>query len=895
MNRPYLEIILPDGRAERVAITAESLVIGRSKEADIRIAQPQVSHRHVKLKRTKQGRWLIQDLGARNRTFLKGQAIVAHLLSEADVLFLGDIKIIFHDPTGESDELSDYTIYREEDVSGQTWAGCDLPEISVDESALAVPANASGYGRRGGVEPMMYAPPTSGLAMEEPLMEGMADGDGEGENPLNLATLKKILRYKKTIAVTFLAIAVPALIGVWTLLNPNYTAAAKIRVRPIIPRLVFNTDDNGTIPLYDSYKNTQASIILSPKVLQRVLDRSEIQQTTWYKDPGGLSRKQGLPLERLARTMEVRPERATEVIDVNMTYQNAGEATVIVNAVLEEYLKFTRENSSETSDFLYNKLTEELDSLGKEIEVLERITARLRKELGTGNPEELVAQKRVRLDETQAKLDELDQEIDVIEWQIRELEKQFGVAAGESPSSQGLGTRYGADQEWRRLNYDVNQATKKLEMARQRLGDRHRTVADLGDQVKLAREMLTVRESQLDQQMGLPSEAMTAQTSSEGEQTLDLESSKHKVALFKYRRKILTENFQKQKTDFDQTFSNAQMLTRENENIDHKRELYDKVRAALDQREMEGKVPGAIEIIARAVQPTTPSKDRRTSLTAATLFGAIFAGFALAFVRTKLNPVIQEAGELSNRVRTPFLGQLPILAEPETGEAESSLRNEAIRMVRTSLLYRLDGRHGNTIVITSATQGAGKTTLTLSLAQSLAQCGKKVLLVDGDLRNPNIASRLGRKDGAGLLTILNGKATDDEVISATDTPGLDFLSAGAGRNGEGHEYIANGQFSACLDRWRKTYDLVLLDSSPVLPVADARILSRQADGTVFVVREGHCQREDVVEALACLGASGGKLLGIVYSGAHHRGSYNHYYGGYPYGYGSDRPATGQEG
>jgi len=201
-------------------------------------------------------------------------------------------------------------------------------------------------------------------------------------------------------------------------------------------------------------------------------------------------------------------------------------------------------------------------------------------------------------------------------------------------------------------------------------------------------------------------------------------------------------------------------------------------------------------------------------------------------------------------------------------------------MVRTCLLQRINGRHGRAIVITSATEKAGKTTVATMLAKSIAECGKKVLLVDGDLRNPAASRLFGLEQCMGLLELLSARAADIEVIVANDTPGLSILPAGRSGENTYPELLANGAFAECLSRWQDRYDLIILDSSPVLPVADARIISRYADGVVMVVREGRCQRSNIVEALASLGAVGGKLLGIVYVGSSRHKSYRYHYYNY---------------
>jgi capsular exopolysaccharide synthesis family protein len=215
-------------------------------------------------------------------------------------------------------------------------------------------------------------------------------------------------------------------------------------------------------------------------------------------------------------------------------------------------------------------------------------------------------------------------------------------------------------------------------------------------------------------------------------------------------------------------------------------------------------------------------------------------------------------------------------------------------MIRTALLERLGDRKGHTIQITSAGPGAGKTTLAMLLGRSLTRCGKRVLLIDADLRNPGLGALLGVRREPGLIGVLRARVPDGTAIVG-EPGGLNILPAGAIAGSEDPELLANGVLARCIKRWRDNYDVILFDGAPLLPVADARILSRQVDSNVMVVREEHCHRGDVAEALANLQSAGGKLGGVVFFTRHSRSAYpGSYYAGF-YGYsskrgGSDEPA-----
>ena len=144
-----------------------------------------------------------------------------------------------------------------------------------------------------------------------------------------------MFRFRWTfMAVTILVVA-PLIAAIWIPFVPKYRARAEVRVRPIIPYLVFRTEESGKIPLYDSFVNTQVPIINSVQVLQRVLDQPEVQQTSWYKNPPkSLLQKLGKdptpPIARLKETFSAAPRREIEIIDVTFTDSSTKDAKLIL-------------------------------------------------------------------------------------------------------------------------------------------------------------------------------------------------------------------------------------------------------------------------------------------------------------------------------------------------------------------------------------------------------------------------------------------------------------------------------------------------------------------------------------------------------------------------------------
>jgi len=161
------------------------------------------------------------------------------------------------------------------------------------------------------------------------------------------------------------------------------------------------------------------------------------------------------------------------------------------------------------------------------------------------------------------------------------------------------------------------------------------------------------------------------------------------------------------------------------------------------------------------------------------------------------------------------------------------------------------------------------------LGRSFAHIGHKVLLIDADHRRMGLTKRFDLTDKPGLIDSLGRQLSKELYIFPTDTPDCSIMPAGQLANNLLLEQTANGMFTAFMAQLCQEYDMILLDGTPVLPVADARILSRQVEGTILVERTQTSQREDIVNAHNYLSLAGGNLLGIILIGSN--GHDNNYY------------------
>ena len=210
--------------------------------------------------------------------------------------------------------------------------------------------------------------------------------------------------------------------------------------------------------------------------------------------------------------------------------------------------------------------------------------------------------------------------------------------------------------------------------------------------------------------------------------------------------------------------------------------------------------------------------------------------------------------------------------------------SEAFRSIRTAIAFGAPKDRCKTLVITSPTAGDGKSTTAANLAIVTAQAGKKVLLIDADLRNPRLNTIFSLGDvRAGLSSLLTGHGTWDQAIQRSTVDGLDLLPCGA-RPRNPSEMLNSPMFSELLEMLAEKYDQIIIDSPPVMGLADARIIAASCDLTILVLRAGKSTRKLSTLAREGLAAVGAMVLGVIVNDVTHRDedSFEGTYG-YPYG------------
>lgn len=280
-----------------------------------------------------------------------------------------------------------------------------------------------------------------------------------------------------------------------------------------------------------------------------------------------------------------------------------------------------------------------------------------------------------------------------------------------------------------------------------------------------------------------------------------------------------------------------------------------------------GPSPVKLSIVTPAIAPTTPaSPNVRLNLVLGFLCGTAL-GAVVTVLRSILDTRVRGEADLRRTSNAPLLGgisfdtdatQKPLI----TQTAPQSPRAESFRQLRTNLQFAHVSHESKTVLVTSSLPGEGKSTTATNLAIALAQAGQSVALVDADLRRPMVAEYLGLERNVGLTTVLIGRADLEDALQSWGQDNLYVLTSGEVPPNPS-ELLGSGAMRELLSRLENTFDAIVIDAPPLLPVTDSAVLAQMVGGVVLVVGSQKVRSTDLEKSLAALKMVDADLLGIV--------------------------------
>jgi succinoglycan biosynthesis transport protein ExoP len=337
---------------------------------------------------------------------------------------------------------------------------------------------------------------------------------------------------------------------------------------------------------------------------------------------------------------------------------------------------------------------------------------------------------------------------------------------------------------------------------------------------------------------------------------------------------MLEATLQQSRSDFDRLSVALMTLKDLERQAAASRSFYEAFLARVKATEQVGFNEAESWILSAAIPPVHPSSPKAIIILGAALVLALGASLSLALLAEhKARQTILSCQHLADK-GLKALGVVPYLgrrARTLSGAAAASSRgpgslfSESLGSIFTSVLELADNRQSALVLlVTSSLPFEGKSTTVIALAAKMASAGKRVLLIDGDLRAPQLHRAFGGRPSRGLAEIVNPRSAPQDLVYVDLESGISVVPAGRSVE-EPQNVLRSQRLAEAVREWRKSYDFILIDSPPVLPVADARILARLTDYCLFVTHWRKTRWTVAMHALRLLRESGAQLAGIVVS------------------------------
>ena len=325
----------------------------------------------------------------------------------------------------------------------------------------------------------------------------------------------------------------------------------------------------------------------------------------------------------------------------------------------------------------------------------------------------------------------------------------------------------------------------------------------------------------------------------------------------------------KQRADYDKLLQespqNTQLINATLQSIQLNESTYSSLLTQYQQlRDATAQGASKMSVVQKATVPDAPSNPKKKLIIPLGLFLGLVAGTGLAFLLENFDTTLHSSEEISTQVELPVLGRIPVTSRVPTTVlfTEKSPQEEAFRRLRTTLFALDPDATTKTIMITSSEPSEGKSTTVANLALAIGQAGRRVIVVDGDLRKPTMHRLFGVTNTVGLTNVLTEDIDLDEAIQYSMIPGVQVLTSGPSSPNPA-ELLGLQHMTDVVNRLAEQFDYVLIDAPSLQTVADAPILSLIADATVVVVARGRVRRETVDAALEELASVHCKPLGVI--------------------------------
>jgi capsular exopolysaccharide synthesis family protein len=680
-----------------------------------------------------------------------------------------------------------------------------------------------------------------------------------------------------------LVLAVLASAVIWYLFKPVYRASVVIRVAKTPPRFVVEL--NKAPEDSEEFVQTQIELIRSRLVLGPVLGRPEIAplpEVAEIEDP----------IDRLADKLRVTQVGHSELYQISYDSTNSESSALIANAVVDEYFNLRAQDDAARNQRVIELLEQEKQRRAGQVHILREKMRELAKQvLGKdpfiGTPTDAGLALTSPLSALQERLTTTEVEAKILEAQITALEEstvnEVPPPAPESMVELGIED----SQEIRDLNALI--ANKRATLHRIELVAARGT--DDPSYQRLAKEINHYEQSlQRARAAVRPQVAEKIKTFAASQRKDQLSEMRTNLEVQRLLEDMLRERYEKQLNDMGKSGDQSLELEFTRTELAREEKVFEMIAERAMSLQTEMRAPGRVTLMKRAVTPLKPVEP----LPLRNLTLAIFASFCLPFGvavlwehsirRISNSEQLERHAQLytvAEVVKLPLRTRVMGLRPSRRTLKDVSLFEESIDSLRTSLVLPEDFKNLRVLAVASAIHGEGKTSVASQLAVSIARsCGERTLLIDADMRLPDIHRIFQIPNEPGLSKVLDHLYSVEEAIDTSWSEYVHFLPAGKLHKSP-HNLLGSGALDALLDTVRASYRYIIIDTPPILSASEALVIAKAADGTILCARRGYSREAQIRIAHERLAAAGAQTIGAVLNAVPTR-QYAHRYGSYAY-------------
>lgn len=661
--------------------------------------------------------------------------------------------------------------------------------------------------------------------------------------------------------------------GTWYLMpTSKYTARAMLQVASSQPKMIFKTEENRVD--FQIYQRTQLTLLKSRNLLNKALNDSRVSKLE-------VVRNQVDPVLWLEK--KIQADYLGEVLRISMSGDKPADLSSLVNAVTDSYRKEVVDVESKERWLRHDELKkiydeyqvklkqrrDEMKTLAQRVGSKDKQTIRYSQELAM----ERMATARRELIQTQSELRRAKAELE-----IRTAQGRGGVPGTVSVPQSAIQRLVEDDAQ-------VKQHRERIARLKAEFDRVDRIARDPSDpalhskrkDLDASKKTLAARVAEL---RPLALERLKGGLAGDDS---GVEGLRNRVEVMEELTRVTQSIYDVEAAENREISQDTLYIDAIQDEIGHADNAAKRIGEELEALSVELKAPSRVRQLETADTPRQ-EEDKRVAMAGMAgcgTFGLFALGIALLEFRSRRISSIDEV--------TQILGLRVVGALPPTSDLDLRSRRgtdargggpltESIDSIRTMLLHSTGDRSLNSIMVTSATSGEGKTSLACHLATSLARSGLKTLLIDCDLRKPTIHRLFDIPATPGFAEFLRGESGAGEVIRTTAIEGPDVITAGV-CDARALRALARADAGSIFDGFRASYDIIVVDTSPILPVTDALLVGRHVDAAVYSVLRHVSRLPLTVAAVDRLKLMNIRVLGAVVTGVRSQ-TYGPYYSEY---------------